>query len=206
MQSTFVSHATEETLERYSLGTLGDAELASFEEHLLVCALCQDRLAETETFIRATRQAAQNLPSEPAPGVLLGWLRWRRPVWAALAAAVIVLAGAAGLWTAWRQPGAPPVAVALEALRGGEGLPGVQAPSGRPLLLRVDLAGLPESGSYDLDVVNAEGRTLQRTTLRRTGGAPEASVARLERGQYWVRLYSPPPQRELLREFGLRVE
>ncbi len=205
MHGSFGVHASEESLERYSMGTLGQAETATLEEHLLVCSQCQDRLTETDAFIRATRQAARKLQSRrsPARGKYLPRALLPKPIWAAVAAFSLVFA-AAGVWTLRRQHQAPPVAVALETFRGG--LPGAQAPAGRPLLLRVDLTGLPESAAYDLEVVNAQGRSLRRVAIRRTAAPAQAEVAGLERGQYWVRLHGPPPQRELLREFGLRVE
>jgi hypothetical protein len=73
------------------------------------------------------------------------------------------------------------------------------------LLLRVDLTGVTDSASLELEVVSAQGRPVHRETIRRTGAAAEVSLTGLDPGQYWVRLYAQP-QRELLREFGLRVE
>ena len=208
MQNGLDAHASEETLERYAMGTVKEAELASFEEHLLVCSLCQDRLGETEAFVRATQEAARNLQAAPvsAGAKLLSKLDLPNQVWTPMLAILAVLLGVLGWWNLWREARLPAVAVALQSVRGTEGVAGAQAPSGHPLLVRLDLTGLPESGAFDLEVANAQGRAVQRTSLRRAGGSPEVTLTRLEPGQYWVRLYSPPPQRELLREFGLRVE
>jgi len=206
MQSSFQSHASEETLEGYSQGTLGEAELAAFEEHLLVCPLCQDRLAETDAFIRAMREAAQDLQAGPPVGAgLLAKMNLPSRIWAPVLAGLAVALGVLGWWNLGRGAGGPPVAVALQSVRGGEDLPGAQAPSGRPLLLRLDLTGIPGSASYKLEVVNAQGRTVRGTSLHHTGASPEVTLTKLEPGQYWVRLYSQP-QGELLREFGLRVK
>jgi hypothetical protein len=206
MESPFESHAPEETLERYAMGTLGEAELCLFEEHLLVCPYCQDQLGEVDAFVRATRQAAENLRSEP-PRVrerLLPKLAPPRAAWVPLLAGLVLVLGAVGVWTAWRPGTAPAVSVALEAFRGGAALPGAQAPSGRPLLLRLDLTGAPEAASYQLEIVNAQGRVIHGSAV---GAAqPRVNLGGLARGRYWVRLYRPPPQRELLREFGLAVE
>jgi len=205
MHSSFEAHASEETLEAYSQGTLSEAEVASFEEHLLVCPHCQDRLAETDAFIRAMQEAARGLQAASAGAGLLAKLRPPNRMWFALLAGLAVALSVLGWWNLRREGGAPPVAVAVQSLRGGEGLPGVLAPSGRPLLLRLDLTGAPESNGYELEVVNAQGRAVQRATLRRTGASPEVGLNKLEPGQYWIRLYGQP-RRELLREFGLRAE
>jgi hypothetical protein len=205
-QDTFDWHASEEVLERYSLGTLDEAELASFEEHLLVCQRCQDRLAEMDAFVRATREAARKLHAAPAGrAAWLGKFNLPDRVWTSALVGLAVVLGVLGWWNLRREASAPPVAVVLESYRGGAGLPSVQAPAGRPLLLRLDLTGVPELASYELEVVNAQGGTVQRAVLRRTGANPETTLTRLQPGQYWIRLYSQP-QRELLREFGLRVE
>ena len=44
------AHISEDTLERYAMNQLPDAELAPVEEHLLVCTDCQDRLAGIDRF------------------------------------------------------------------------------------------------------------------------------------------------------------
>jgi len=205
MQSSFEAHASDETLEAYSQGTLSEAELSSFEEHLLVCAQCQDRLAETDAFIRATREAARELQAASAGAGLLTKLKLPNRIWISALAGLAVALSVLGWWNFRRESSAPPVAVAVQSLRGAEGLPGAQAPSGRPLLLRLDLTGAPESDNYELEVVNAQGHTIQRATLRRTGASPEVGLSKLAPGQYWIRLYAHT-QRELLREFGLRVQ
>jgi len=208
MQDDFGAHASEEVLERYALDILPEAELASFEEHLLVCSLCQDRLAETETFIRAMRAAARKVEAAPeSAGV--GWLRQLNlpgRAWIPAVAALAVVLGVAGWWNLWRQPSGPAVAVALHSFRGAGGLVGATAPSGRPLLVRMDLAGVPESGTYEMELVDSQGRGVRRSTLSRSGDGVEAALSSLKRGQYWVRLYRPGSPRELVREFGLKVE
>ncbi|MBM3747409.1 MAG: hypothetical protein FJW34_16615 [Acidobacteria bacterium] len=204
MLSDIGPHASEDALEGYAVGFLGEAEAESLEEHLLVCNRCQDRLVETEAFIRATRQAARNLPAELPEALPARAWRLPRLVWGPALAGVVVLLGISGWWGLRRHQDAPPVAVALEALR-GDSLPAARAPSGRTLLLRVDLNGLPDSGSFELDVVSAQGRLLQRAVVPRAGTAAQTTLAKLEPGQYWVRLYDQP-RRGPLREFGLRVE
>ena len=64
--SALDQHIDDEVLEQYALGGIGDeAELASIEQHLLVCGACQDRLNEEDEFARVLR-------------VALGMLIWTR--------------------------------------------------------------------------------------------------------------------------------
>jgi hypothetical protein len=70
----------------------------------------------------------------------------------------------------------------------------------------MDLAGVPESGTYEMELVDSQGRGVRRSTLSRSGDGVEAALSSLKRGQYWVRLYRPGSPRELVREFGLKVE
>ena len=51
-------HPDEDTLESHVLGKARGATLARLEEHLLVCAECQERLAGLEVFAGAMREAA----------------------------------------------------------------------------------------------------------------------------------------------------
>lgn len=50
-------HLDEDVLDRYYLRQLSDQEVASLEEHLLVCASCQCLLENTDDFVRALRRA-----------------------------------------------------------------------------------------------------------------------------------------------------
>ena len=60
-----MEHICDHDLERYRLRMItGEAELADVEEHLLTCALCLDRLAETERYVQAMCSAALRIRSE----------------------------------------------------------------------------------------------------------------------------------------------
>ena len=48
---------SEDILERYAMKKLTEAEVASIEEHPLVCHLCQDRLAGIDRFLADIRSA-----------------------------------------------------------------------------------------------------------------------------------------------------
>jgi len=207
MQSGFQRHASEDALERYSLGVASEAEAEPFEEHLLVCPECQDRLAEMDLFVRATRLAARNLQERPETRWgLLPHLAIPRRVWIAAMAGLATVLASAGLWSLLRPGSVQPVTVGLASVRGHEQPFGARAPAGRPLRLQLDAAGLPEGPHYRLEIVAANGRAVHEAAVQGAGGALEATVPSLSPGRYWVRLYSLAPQPVLLREFGLTAE
>jgi anti-sigma factor RsiW len=61
-------HPDEGELEKYSMADLRDEEAAGFEEHLLHCERCQQRLAETDAYVAAMRRAAA-LPNQRVPAI-----------------------------------------------------------------------------------------------------------------------------------------
>lgn len=56
-----VEHATDDTLERYSMRSLPAPEVESLEEHLLVCAGCRDRLQATKEYVAMKASAARKI-------------------------------------------------------------------------------------------------------------------------------------------------
>lgn len=185
----------DESLEKYSMGTLPAAEVVELEEHLFVCEPCQARLAQAEAFANAMRSAAVQLCHERPERE--GWRRLFPKLMPALAAAaVVLLLGLAGL--RWIHPSgaAPPFAVRLEALRGAG--PGSKAPAGRPLTIEPDLTGLPPAASYNLQLVDRDGREVWK------GSTATAKIPAIPAGQYFLRVYSTGG--ELLREYGLEAE
>jgi hypothetical protein len=54
-------HLDEGELEAYSMADLRGEGAAGFEEHLLKCERCQQRLAETDVYVAAMRRAAAQL-------------------------------------------------------------------------------------------------------------------------------------------------
>jgi len=72
--------------------------------------------------------------------------------------------------------------------------------------LIADLSGLPERSSWQLDVVDAAGRTVGSFEGRPEGGLLEVEIRQgLPPGQYWVRVCPPGASGQVYREFGLRV-
>src|SRR5664279_2817928 len=88
-------HIDEENIERYSMGAMPEDAIAHFEEHLLICESCQHRLAQTDVYVSAMRQASARLRTEPVKRGF-PWLGFPRlvPALAGLAVAIV----AAGLW------------------------------------------------------------------------------------------------------------
>src|SRR5580658_10159176 len=70
-------HLLEPELEEYSMGTLSDDRMDVFEEHLLACANCQDRLLELESFVNAVRSVSPKLREERRP-FWSGLFKWPR--------------------------------------------------------------------------------------------------------------------------------
>ena len=164
--------------------------------------------------MRAMRAAAAKLHQEsvaqrPEPfRRLLDVLQGLRPAAVALGVGAVLL-GLFWLVASWRPAGSdqPPVAIALQAVRGGDAAAGARAPADRPLLLEVDLAGLPSQPEYALEVAGSTGETVWTAVVRPANGRIRVRPDRtLKTGAYWVRLFSDAAKTDLLREFGLRVE
>ncbi len=201
MPNSLGSHPSDDELEQYSLGRLGDEQATPLEQHLLLCENCRRRVEEFDEFVAAMRTALQETEREQRarPILLLKWLAGApKPAWAGAVAAVL----AAVMLVPWReQPPAEPFAVRLEALRAAIS---AGAPAGRPLMLEVDFTGLETGHDYRIEVVDAFGARVWNGSVR--PGAERAAVAlgrSLKRGQYWVRIFGS--SEDLLREFGLAV-
>ena len=194
------SHIDEEEIERYSMGAMPEEAVAPFEEHLLICEACQHRLAQTDLYVSAMRQAsARLLTASVRPG--FPWWGFPRLVPAFTGLAVVMVA--AGLWLG--RPGvneAHPFAVDLAATRGAAFE--AKAPAGRVLLLRLDLANLPASPGYRLEMVDRSGNRVWQATVTARGSKADFKVPGTQPGVYFVRIYRPPA--ELLREYGLEVQ
>jgi anti-sigma factor RsiW len=56
-----MTHAGDEALESYVLGTLRESDEAELEEHFLICEACRQQLQRTERFVRAMAAASREL-------------------------------------------------------------------------------------------------------------------------------------------------
>jgi hypothetical protein len=209
MQTGLGAHADEETLEKYSLKTLPEAETARLEEHLLVCPKCQGRLEEIDHFVAAIRQVAPRLRAE-ARLARRAW--WRLPALPAMpklalagTLAVLVLAFLVGrTWISAPGASSAPAIVILQLHRGPEAGSGSWGPAGKPLTLETDVSQLAPFPTYNIEIVNSSGEPVFASKGQAKEGALRVQVSRaFSAGTYFVRLYSPTG--ELLREFGLHI-
>jgi hypothetical protein len=201
MQSS--GHPSDEQIERYSMGTLADEELAQFEQHYLICHTCQDRVAESDSYTAAMKAAATANRRAEAASRKSRALFSSHAVAIAAAALVVLVSGAA-----WKHhsPAAiqQPLAVRMETVRGTVGAYAA-VPAGRPLLLQLDTAGLPGEAGYRVEVVGADGTRVWQAAAQNRNGTASALMPKPPRaGSYFVRLYGGSP--DLLREYGLRVD
>jgi hypothetical protein len=187
------------------MGTLAEPALAELEEHLLICAHCRQRLADTNAYVAAMRSAAGGLDQRDESRKIFwtrasGLLTFRRLGWA-MAIISLVLAGTALRLFLSPSQSQQPVAILLETSRGSELK---RAPAGRPLDLSLDVRGLPAFPHYEMELVDAGGRVLDTSAVAAQSKITTRISKRLRPGTYFIRLYAP--SRELLREYGLQIE
>lgn len=196
-------HLDGDVLEQYAMGALSEAASETLEEHILICEVCQNRLEETETYVRSMRGALQKLEQERREHPILDWLRglFGMPSIAWGATAVAGCAAVVLLAAIFRTGGGPPVAVALSATRGASA---VISATG-PIDLDLDAEGLPET-SYHLEVVDANGKSVwtQPSAAWEKGQIRARIGRRLGRGQYFVRAI--PSGGASPREYSLEIK
>ena len=194
-------HPDEIVLESYCMNKLDGEQLDVFEEHLLVCGECQDRVTDTDSFVRGMRSA---LVAPVPEASAFGW-DWKRyfqmpaPVWAT---AAVACAGIVGALTVYKlNPETAPLAIALSATRGGS-VPTVKA--GTPLDLDLDTLDLTPSVRDRIQIVNAEGTEVWFgiPSSLKNGHIHALVVARMSPGQYYVRLSDAAG---IHREYSLRI-
>jgi anti-sigma factor RsiW len=52
-------HLDDEQMEQYALGELAPEAIPAFEQHLLICYACQDRMAEMDAGVEAMQAEAR---------------------------------------------------------------------------------------------------------------------------------------------------
>jgi len=193
------AHPDDEALELYALGRLDEPELGELEEHILICAGCQDRLDQATEFANLMREATAKVASAPEPEP--AWKKWFRFDWMpmpAMAGAMAVLF-AVMMWQPWQQkPPAQWQTVELETVRGEAN--GAAGAAGAALHLKMDVAGLDATGAT-AQIVTAGGETVSEVPVDEAGGKAEIRYEKgLSAGRYWVRLRKSG---ETIREFAL---
>jgi hypothetical protein len=191
-------HLGEDQLESYSIGNLAEPDAVCLEEHVLICETCQDRLAGSDSRVRAIRRAALKRIQVPERG----WAAWSLTRLAPVLAALVLIVASGVALRFSRQSAVAPLAVALEATRG----PAVSArvPALRPLLLEPGLEGLRPLDRYHLEIVDRVGNEVWRADCAPVPGRTSTVfMPGLSPGAYFVRLYDD--SRTLLREFAVEA-
>jgi predicted metal-binding protein len=216
-------HLSEDELEEYAFGRFGEEEKGRVEEHLMLCEACREVLEDVESFIQGMKTAILEDREERAAQRkrgIRGWL-WRgwhgrgwfsrgwfsqdparrsNWIWGTALAALCLIA-----MILWPSPPLAPAPITLASFRGGE--TAATGPSGRPLDLAIDAAGIEGEmieGDMRVEVVSVAGVPEWQGLPESHDGKLVAHVPKLlGSGSYWVRLYG---KQELLREFGLRLE
>ena len=57
MSASFHRHIPEDMLDEFVMEMLSEQDCAFWEEHLLICARCQDRVAEADEYVRVMKSA-----------------------------------------------------------------------------------------------------------------------------------------------------
>lgn len=199
MSTRFDAHITEDSIELYSMGRLPANELEDFEKHLLVCSACEERLTESDRFVRVMRETTRRLQTAPGRA---------KPLWNPRMAWGLALAGAVAIAVAipqFRSLSGPPQEVVLTAMRGPENARTPSVSSDRPVTLRIDVTELAAT-TFGIEIVDANGGTVWQGRAEANGGNIVQPTGRiLPAGRYWVRLYREGPDRALLREFSMPV-
>jgi anti-sigma factor RsiW len=203
---------SDELVERYSLGRLSGPECAAFEEHLLLCEACQERLRASDEYVAAVRAAGAQLarrgPARAATAGGSGFFRKTVGSRVTLAAAAAVMGGFSLFL--WWQP-APAIRgtsrVALASLRGGTDASIHHVARARRLILEMDTSRLPASCDCRLQVVDDDGHPVWEQRVRVDGPAVSVEIGRaLAAGRYWVRLYGSDLSEDPWREYGFEVD
>lgn len=209
--TSFESHIEPEKLELYAMGRMSEEQSVQVEEHLLLCADCQDQLQEFDDFLQALRQASVKVPAaQPSLGARLREffhsLVPARPTYALGAVAASVLA-IVMLVPRQQQQVLGTFAVNLESTRGESLTGGFTAPANYRLQLSLDLRGIAERESYSVTVASASGDAIFTTRATPAGNRlPVLTDKALAAGDYWIRVAEPAQPHALLREFSLTVK
>jgi hypothetical protein len=194
-------HPSAGIVEQYSMGRLGGSELREFEEHMLMCEVCQDRLALEDAFTQGIRSAAEAPRHAASAPARWSFQLWPQPWVLAIAAAACGILILVAFQSFSSHPIQAPALVLLETTRGTDS---IAISSGRPIMLALDLASLPRLPEYRLEVVDSAGRpALQSTAIPKDNQLRMLLARGLHAGVYFARVYAP--SRELLREYALTV-
>lgn len=80
-------HLGEDQLENYSIGNLVELDAGCLKEHVLICETCQDRLAGSDSWVRAISRAALKRIQFPDRA----WAAWSLPRLVPVLAALVLI-------------------------------------------------------------------------------------------------------------------
>ena len=196
-----ILHQTDERLELYALGRLPEPLVAEVEEHLLVCAACQERVDDLEAYALAMRQAIVTVPAKSLRR--LTWFQrsffqrsWLRIPVLAWSGGLALIVFAVALYVQSAPHLAPLASLQLTAMRGTVPVVGLARE------IDITLADAPPGAALRVEIVDATGNTVW-------GGTPEpqthkiALTRQLAPGNYFVRLFDDGSK--LLHEYGFQV-
>lgn len=195
-------HIPDETLSNYALGRLQKNDVPAVFEHLLACEECNMRYEEELDFRLALREAASRPDAQPEPVRKFNWINIfavPKPAWAAVAALVLL----AVYLPIANRPDGPAQVISLTAVRGAEA---VEATSGAPILLNLDMSALDAPDPVAVRLVDQRGAEIWSGAASAAGGWRVMVDRKLEPGRYWVRVTNPANSAEQLREFQLDVK
>jgi len=195
------THLSEELIELYVQGRMAAMQASEVSDHLFECDQCYERYELAAEFQIAFREAAPQLQTAEPEQQEPWWkmFAWPAPVWAATAAALILLFAVIPML---RQPGAPVVAE-LTAIRSGDT---VKVKAGHPVELRLDTTGVEAAPQVKTEIVDSSGHKIWDGQSKLQNGRWEAFVNKqLTAGRYWVRVYQSAAA-EPIREYSLVVE
>lgn len=192
MQIDVEQHIEETTLERYSMGSLAEEAAAEVEQHLLLCEACCAKVTEADSYVRAMKRAAQEVPAAPER------MRWNlRLLLPAFAVCALLIAAVVEFSPLIQRS---PTTIALLSMRGT----GIQAegPAHRPLILQLDLSGEATASPYRVDLIGPAQLPIWQGVLSSQTKAGVLVPPQLP-GSYLVRISQTSGQ--LLREYSLEL-
>jgi hypothetical protein len=200
-------HPSDEVLELYSFGRLPEATVVPTEEHLLTCHDCQDRLADTDAYVSAMKEACRRfVAAAPRPGpvpFMRNLFHLPKPVFAVALTLGVISSVTIPIWNQRGKAG-PELDVRLAASRGiSQSVP--LALANRRLHLTIDVSQVTNFPSYGVSVVRGNGSTVWQESAKPDGNLLSVRLPKpIDAGLYWVRLSSP--EAEPIQEYSLRVQ
>ena len=201
-----ILHRSDEQLELYALGRLSEPSVAEVEEHLLVCAACQERVDDLQAYALAMRQAISREPARAERR--LSWFQhswfqhsWFQHSWLkvpvlAWAGGFAVIVLSASLYLQFIPRLSPLASLQLTAMRGSIPSTGLSRETD------ITLTDAPASPTLHAEVVDATGSTIWSGALE-PNTHKIALVRQLAPGNYFVRLFDDGGK--LLHEYGFQV-